>query len=151
MISEIAVSMVAPYLVTLDILSWKNLEQNIQEPIHQEIIIHNWYASSSTIQNYVNYAYNVWGIDFVKLIECENGAWDPKKVSATHDHWLCQLNYSYNKKFINSTDFSDPYKQIDYCYEKYKVNPKLRYWPSRKIKWKKCSDYVDDRFDIILI
>ena len=114
-------------------------------------IVHKWFSSDDERQKMVQYAYSLWWLDFVKLIECENGAWDPKKVSATHDHWLCQLNYSYNKKFINSTDFSDPYKQIDYCYEKYKVNPKLRYWPSRKIKWKKCSDYVDDRFDIILI
>lgn len=151
MISEIAVSMVAPYLITLDIFSGENKELKLQEPVHQEIILHNWYANNSDIQNYVNYAYYLWGMDFVKLIECENGTWDPKKVSSTHDHWLCQLNYSFNKKFINSSDFSDPYKQIDYCYEKFKVNPKLRYWPNRKIKGKKCSDYVEDRFEIILI
>jgi len=151
MISEVAVSLVAPYLITPDILSGEVQEPKVQEPIYQEIIVHNWYASSSAIQNYVNYAYNVWGIDFVKLIECENGRWDPNRVSKTHDHWLCQLNYKYNKNFINSTWFADPYKQLDYCYEKYKVNPKLRYWPDRKIKGKKCADYVDDRFDIVLI
>ena len=154
MISEIAVSMMAPYLMTLDILSGeieRTKIQQIQPSTQQEIILHNWYAYNSNVQSYVNYAYNVWWMDFVKLIECENGTWDPKKVSSTHDHWLCQLNYSYNKKFINSTDFSDPYKQLDYCYEKFKVNPKLRYWPNRKIKGKKCSDYVEDRFEIILI
>ena len=151
MISGIVVSLVAPYLVTPDVLTGENQEPKVQEQSYQKIIVHNWYASSSAIQNYVNYAYNVWGIDFVKLIECENGAWNPKKISKTQDHGLCQLNYKYNKKFINSADFSDPYKQLDYCYEKYKVNPKLRYWPNRKIKGKKCSDYVDDRFDIVLI
>ena len=151
MISEVAVSLVAPYLITPDILSGKVQEPKVQEPTYQEIIVHNWYASSSAVQNYVNYAYNLWGIDFVKLIECENGIWDPDRVSKTHDHWLCQLNYKYNKNFINSTGFADPYKQIDYCYEKYKANPKLRYWPDRKIHGKKCTDYVDNRFDIILI
>lgn len=151
MISGTVVSIVAPYLITPVVLSEEKQEPEVQEPTYQEVIVHNWYASDSTVQNYVNYAYNVWWIDFVKLIECENGTWDPKKVSKTHDHWLCQLNYKYNKKFINSADFSDPYKQLDYCYEKYKVNPKLRYWPNRKIKGKKCSDYVDDRFDIMLI
>ena len=100
------------------------------------------------MQDYVNYAYEIWGIDFVKMIECENGRWDPKRVSKTHDHWLCQLHYSYNEKFINSPEFKDPYKQLDYCYEKYKVNPDLRYWPDRKIDGKKCADYVDDRFEI---
>ena len=151
MISEIAVSMMAPYLISSNILSGEIQKPEIKPLTQQEIVLHNWYEYNSDVQNYVNYAYNIWGMDFVKLIECENGTWDPKKVSSTHDHWLCQLNYSYNKKFINSADFSDPYKQLDYCYEKYKVNPKLRYWPNRKIKWKKCSDYVDDRFDIILI
>ena len=89
-------------------------------------------------------------MDFVKLIECENGRRDPKRVSKTHDYWLCQLNYRYNKKFINSSDFSDPYKQLDYCYEKYKTNPKLRYWPDRKIEGQRCSDYVSDRFNVFV-
>ena len=84
----------------------------------------------------------------VNIIECENWRWDPNRVSATNDHWLCQLHYSYNKEFINSPDFKDPYKQLDYCYEKYETNPKLRYWPNRKIKGKKCSDYVSNRFNI---
>ena len=151
MISEVAVSLVAPYLIAPDILSGEIQEPEVVEPVYQEIIIHNGYASSSAIQNYVNYAYNLWGIDFVKLIECENGVWDPKRVSSTQDHGLCQLNYKYNKKFINSSDFSDPYKQLDYCYEKYKINPKLRYGPNRKIRGKKCTEYVSDRFDIVLI
>jgi len=151
MIWEVAVSLVAPYLISPDILSGENQKHEVIEPTYQEIIVHNWYDSSSDVQNYVNYAYNLWGMDFVKLIECENGVWDPKRVSDTHDHWLCQLNYKYNKNFINSTDFSDPYKQLDYCYEKFKINPKLWYWPNRKIHGKKCIDYVSSRFDVILI
>lgn len=109
-------------------------------------IVHEWYAQDSVVQDYVNYAYNKWGIDFVKLIECENWRRDPYRVSSTHDHWICQLHYSYNKDFIDSEDFHDVYKQIDYCYEKYKVNPNLWYWPSRKINWQKCTDYVSTRF-----
>jgi len=154
MFETIVISTAAPFL-TFPITLFKNEERIQEQQIHQhttqEIIVHNWYASSSPVQNYVNYAYNIWGMDFVKLIECENGTWDPKSVSTTHDHGLCQLNYAYNKNFINSADFSDPYKQLDYCYEKFKINPKLRYWPSRKIKGKKCTDYVSDRFDIILV
>ena len=150
MFSVFAVSTVTPFLVFTN-TPVKEEPRNIQPEVQEEIITHNWYATDSVIQDYVNYAYEIWGIDFVKLIECENGTWDPNKISKTHDHWLCQLNYKYNKNFINSSDFSDPYKQLDYCYEKYKVNPKLRYWPSRKIKGKKCTDYVSDRFDIILV
>jgi hypothetical protein len=111
-------------------------------------IIHLWYNTEDPRQLYVQYAYKLWGIDFVTLIECENGRRDPNRISKTQDYGLCQLHYSYNKKFINSEDFKDPYKQLDYCYEKYKINPKLWYGPNRKIKGQKCSSYVLDRFKI---
>ena len=153
MFGTIAISMAVPYFTIPNMLLENNQELEFQWQVqqqeeHQELIVHNWYASDSIIQDYINYAYDLWGIDFVKLIECENGRRDPKRVSETHDHGLCQLHYSYNKEFINSPDFKDPYKQLDYCYEKYKTNPELRYWPDRKINGEKCSDYVDDRFDI---
>ena len=150
MFSVFAVSTFTPFLA-FSASPIEEIQPIVVEKVQQESITHNWYATDSVVQDYVNYAYDIWGIDFVKLIECENGAWDPNKVSRTHDHWLCQLNYKYNKKFINSSDFSDPYKQLDYCYEKYKSNPKLRYWPDRKIHGEKCIDYVDDRFSIMLI
>ena len=138
-----------PFL-TFPTLPVEEYQQEIQEEVQLDTITHNWYATDSVIQDYVDYAYDIWGIDFVKLIECENWRRDPERVSKTHDHWLCQLNYKYNKKFINSSEFSDPYRQLDYCYEKYKINPDLRYWPDRWIDWKKCVDFVDDRFDITL-
>ena len=116
--------------------------------MEQPMIIHKWYSEDSIVQDYVNYAYSLWWLDFVKLIECENWQWNPSRVSKTNDHGLCQLNYKYNKDFINSSDFNNPYKQLDYCYEKYKINPKLRYWPNRKIKWMECKDYVNNRFII---
>ena len=154
MFGVFAISTFMPIL-TFPILPVEEYQQEIKEEAQQKSITHksithNWYALDSVIQDYVDYAYDLWGIDFVKLIECENGRWDPERVSKTHDHWLCQLNYKYNKKFINSSEFSDPYKQLDYCYEKYKINPDLRYWPDRWIDGEKCSDYVNDRFDITL-
>ena len=157
MFEAIAISMAVPYLTIPNMLLENSQElifqgevQQLQEQQerHQEFIVHNWYASDSVTQDYVNYAYDIWGIDFVKLIECENGTWDPNRISKTNDHWLCQLHYSYNKEFINSPDFKDPYKQLDYCYEKYKTNPNLRYWPNRKRKGKKGSDYFSNRFNI---
>ena len=151
MFGTIAISMAVPYLTLPNMLLENNQEIEFQGQVqqeHQEFIVHNWYSSDSVIQDYANYAYDLWWIEFVKLIECENWRWDPNRVSKTHDHWLCQLHYSYNKKFIDSSDFKDPYKQLDYCYEKYKTNPKLRYWPNRKINGKKCSDYVSERFEV---
>lgn len=111
-------------------------------------IIHQGYSLEDPRQKYVQYAYNLGWIDFVTLLECENWRWDQNRVSKTNDHWLCQLHYKYNKKFIDSEDFKDPYKQLDYCYEKYKINPKLWYWPNRIIKGQKCSNYVLNRFNI---
>jgi len=137
----------------IESLKWISdvVKVRVWQQLPHEMIVHNWYSNESIIQEYVKYAYKLWWIDFVKLIECENGTWNPYRVSPTHDHWLCQLNYYYNKDFINSPDFSDPYKQLDYCYEKFKINPDLWYWPSRKIRWKKCSDYVSDRFEIVAL
>lgn len=125
-------------------------QEEVEQQVLKEILVHNWYSYGAKMQDYVNYAYHLWWIEFVKLIECENGRWDPKRISKTNDRGLCQLNYKYNKRFINSPDFADPYKQLDYCYEKYKINPNLRYWPKRKIEGKKCSDYVSNRFGILV-
>ena len=147
MFSVFAVSTFTPFLA-FTTTPLKEEPRDVQQEVQEEVITHNWYATDSIVQDYVNYAYDIWGIDFVKMIECENGRWDPKRVSETHDHWLCQLHYSYNSEFIDSVDFQDVYKQLDYCYEKYKVNPRLWYWPNRIIKWQKCTNYVHNRFTI---
>jgi hypothetical protein len=35
--------------------------QEVQEEVQQqEVITHNWYATDSVIQDYVNYAYEIW-------------------------------------------------------------------------------------------
>lgn len=122
------------------------LDYGLYEEVSAPTIQHTWFSSGDRRQQAVQYAYDLGGIDFVALIECENGNWNPTAVSKTKDYGLCQLNYKYNKKFINSEDFKDAFKQLDYCYEKFKVNPKLWYWPNRKIKWQLCKDYVKDRF-----
>lgn len=111
-------------------------------------IIHTGYSPDDPRQQIVQKAYDLGWLDFVTMIECENGRWDKDRVSATHDHWICQLNYRYNKKFINSEWFKDVYTQLEYCYEKRKINPKLWHWPNRKIKGQLCKDYVKDRFII---
>lgn len=32
-----------------------------------------------------------------------------------YDFWLCQLNKQHHAQFINSAEFKNPYKQLDYC------------------------------------
>ena len=111
-------------------------------------IQHVWFASDDYRQAIVQKAYELWWLPFVIMIECENGTWDQNRISRTNDHWICQLNYRYNKEFINSDLFNDVNKQLEYCYEKWKINPNLWYWPSRKINGVKCKDYVKNRFII---
>lgn len=122
------------------------LDYGLYEEVPTQTIQHTWFETGDRRQQAVQYAYDLWGIDFVVLIECENWNRNPNAVSKTRDYGLCQLNYKYNKNFINSEDFKDAFKQLDYCYEKFKVNPKLRYWPDRKIKGQKCKEYVKNRF-----
>ena len=62
-----AVSTFTPFLAFTAVPLWEKPEY-IQEEVQQEVITHNWYATDSVIQDYVNYAYEIWGIDFVKLI-----------------------------------------------------------------------------------
>lgn len=111
-------------------------------------IYHSGFSSGDQRQAIVQKAYELWWIDFVIMIECENGNWDMYRKSNTNDHWLCQLHYPYNKSFIDSESFKDWSKQLEYCYEKWKINPRLWYWPNRKIKGQLCKDYVLDRFII---
>lgn len=123
-------------------LTWVIL--SVESP--REILYHRGFAEEDIRQAYIHYAYDKGWLEFVKMIECENWNRDLNKISATNDYWLCQLNYTYNKNFILSPRFKDPFKQLDYCYEKRKINPKLWNGPNRKIGWKKCSEYVSNRF-----
>lgn len=123
-------------------LTWVIL--SVESP--REILYHRGFAEEDIRQAYIHYAYDLGWLEFVKMIECENGNRDQNKISKTKDYWLCQLNYRYNKDFILSKEFNNPFKQLDYCYEKWKINPKLWYGPDRKINWQKCSEYVSQRF-----
>lgn len=107
-----------------------------------------WHAGFSTgdsRQEIVQEAYDLWGIDFVALIECENGNRDPK---ATWDygksHWLCMLNTRWHKEPL-SPSWNDWRNQISVCFEKWKGGTKF-YWSSRLIWGKRCSEVAKNRF-----
>lgn len=62
---------------------------------------------------------------------------------------LCQLNERYQKDILNNTDYkTNRARQVEECYTKFK-NWTPFYWRDRKIKGKKCSDYVKYRFTYI--
>lgn len=107
-------------------------------------IVHKWFQKDDERQKMVQYAFKLGWLDFVKLIECENGNWDIKAIGDDgHAFGLCQMNDLYHK-------VSDEYKnsrqvQIEYCYQKWTWGTKF-YWPSRIVKGQRCSDYVANRF-----
>ena len=109
-------------------------------------IVHKWFSADDERQKMVQYAYKLWWIDFVKMIECENGNWSTKAIG---DGWkaygLCQINTNYHR-------LPEWYKeswqvQVEYCYSKWSTWTKF-YWPSRKVKGQTCANYVTNRFII---
>lgn len=109
-------------------------------------IVHKWFSTEDIRQKYVQYAYKLWGIDFVTMMECENGNWNIKAVwDGGHAFWLCQMNTNYHKL---PEWYKDTWQvQVEYCYQKWSTGTKF-YWPTRIIKKQKCKDYVLDRFII---
>lgn len=71
-------------------------------------------------------------IDFLSTVNQENGLWtldrvSPKNKNGTRDYGLCQLNSTYHWNFIQSDEFKDGRKQLEYCYEVYKKRPTAFY------------------------
>ena len=111
------------------------------------MINHSWFSAEDERQQMVQYAYSLGGLDFVTLIECENGNWNPKAIwDSWKAFWLCQINTNYHRLPENfKTDWR---VQIEECYRKWKWWTKF-YWPSRLVKGVKCYKYVQKRFTII--
>ena len=122
----------------------KQAENNIIKLNYEWTLVHKGFKKDDPKQKMVQYAYKLWGMDFVKLIECENGnrninaIWDSWKA-----FWLCQMNTNYHK--LPAEYKTSWVVQIEYCYKKRKSWTKY-YWPNRIIKGQKCSSYVSDRF-----
>lgn len=101
----------------------------------------------------VQYAYDIWGFDLVRLIECENGQWNSFQQSLVitnwirePSYWLCQIHKKYHPEVINDSKFWEDWKvQIDYC-KKGQDEWRPFYGPERIIKGQKCYVYVEDRF-----
>lgn len=108
-------------------------------------ITHLWFKKDDYRQPIVQRAYDVWGMDLVVLIECENWQRNPfAKWDSEQAYWLCQINKLYNQ--IPKEYTQDRWYQITYCNEK-RLWWTPFYWPDRILKsWKKCSAEVGKRF-----
>lgn len=109
-------------------------------------IVHKWFQSDDVKQQMVQYAYELWWLDFVLMIECENWNWSLNAVGDSgRAHWLCQINTRYHTL---PEGYKDDWKvQLDYCYQKWSTWTKF-YGPSRRIKGQTCANYVKNRFII---
>ena len=111
-------------------------------------ITHKGFPADSIVQQYVQYAYSIWGMDLVTLIECENWSWNPhRKASWKEDSWwFCMINRRWHKDIVDNDLFRSDWEwQINKCKELRAGWTKF-YAPDRKIKGVKCSNYVKSRF-----
>ena len=92
----------------------------------------------------MNYAYKLWGYDFMAVLECEASYWLDQLWDNGHAHWICQINDLYHKD-IPAEYTTNWVVAVEYCYQKWKGGTKF-YGPWRMIKWVRCSEYVKDRF-----
>lgn len=108
-------------------------------------IIHSGFSPDDPRQRMVAEAYDLWGLEFVSLIECENGLRNPKAVwDGGMSFWLCQLNTRRHKEPL-APERKDWRNQLSVCYSKRKVGTKF-YGPQRKIRGKSCSEVAKKRF-----
>lgn len=108
-------------------------------------ILHSGFATGDYRQEIVQEAYDLWGLEFVSLIECENGQWLTGAVGDYgKSHWLCMLNTRWHKEPL-SPSWNDRHFQLSVCFEKRKWGTKF-YWPQRLIWGKKCWEVVKKRF-----
>lgn len=119
------------------------LDYGMVGQVSTQHIYHSGFSSEDQRQAMIQKAYDLWGMDFVTMIECESW-FNPK---ARGDSWrsvgLCQMNTRWHKL---PQDYYDSWEyQIDYCYQKRKGWTKF-YWPNRRINGQLCKDYVKNRF-----
>ena len=108
-------------------------------------IMHSGFSPDDPRQKMVAEAYDLWGMDFVSLIECENGLWNPKAIwDGGMSFWLCQLNIRRHGEPLEE-ERNDRTYQLSVCYQKRKTGTKF-YWPQRPIRGRKCSEVVKERF-----
>lgn len=123
------------------------LDIGLVEQVSTQKIYHSWFSSWDNRQLMVQKAYDLWGLDFVTMIECENGNWDINaRWDSSKSVWLCQMNTRWHKlpqEYYDSWEY-----QVEYCYQKWGTHT-VFYGPSRRMKnGQRCGDYVKDRFII---
>lgn len=124
------------------------VEESIVHPDKQKnLLIHKLWSADDPRQEYVKYASSLWGLNFVALLEAENGLWTIDRQSTKayyrygktvkwywrpswyyYDYWFCQISNYYHPNITEDKRFYTDWKwQIDQCYKLYKNWTKF-YW-----------------------
>lgn len=116
-----------------------------ETPLVNQKIQNLGFSPTDYRQEIVQEAYQLGGLDFVSLIECENGQWLTWAVGDWGKAYgLCQLNTRRHKEPL-APEWKDWRNQLSICYSKRKWGTKF-YWPQRLIWGKKCWEVVKKRF-----
>lgn len=88
------------------------------------------YPASVYENEVINYAYKISNSkNFLYTLRGENSLFTTDRRSSiigSNGHWdrgICQLNYQWHKDFIDSPEFQDWKKQVDYCWNIFKDRP----------------------------
>lgn len=101
------------------------------------VIRHWWFPEDSIVQSYVQYAWDISNgdMDFITTLEAENGLRNPQRQSEVRKNGVredsrgfCQLHRAWHSAIVDDARFkTDPYWQLEQCYNKYLAGTKF-YW-----------------------
>lgn len=121
------------------------LDIDLVEQVSTVHIHHRWFSSDSPRQLMIQKSYDLWGLEFVTMLECESG-FNPNAVwDSGRSYGLCQMNTRWHD--LPAEYYSDWEYQVEYCYRKWSTWTKF-YWPNRMVNGRRCKDAVIDRFVI---
>ena len=77
-------------------------------------------------------------LDFITTLEAENGLWTHDRIGITGDIGFCQFAPQYHSDVTNDPRFySDPYWQLDQCWEHYQEGTRFYGYDLRKNHYNK--------------
>ncbi|MBB1557183.1 MAG: hypothetical protein HG439_001655 [candidate division SR1 bacterium] len=108
-------------------------------------VLHSGFLPSDPRQEIVVEAYRLGGLEFLTVLECENGSRDPTaRGDGGKAYGLCQLNTRRHKEPL-APEWKDRTYQLSICYQKRRAGTKF-YGPQRKIRGKRCGEIAKKRF-----
>jgi len=132
----------------------KKIEAEQQTTV-QKKITKKEYKTDDERQKMIQYAYDIWWMDLVLMMECENSTRNMFRQSEVvknwrrePSYWLCMIDRDFHPEIIDDKRFWEDWKwQVETCNRLYKWWTAF-YGPWRWIAkaWMRCSDYVKDRF-----